>query len=86
METTEIMATNEEVIDVMTDEIVTEDSGNALSVIAGVGLAVLGGVMLYKFAVKPLIAKIKAKKEEKANSGTIECENYNEVVDEESVD
>lgn len=85
METNEIMTTNEEVIDEVTEEIATADSGKTLNVIAGIGLAVLGGVLVYKYAIKPIVAKIKAKKEEQARSESIECEDYDEVVVEESV-
>ena len=82
METNEIMTMNEEVIEEVTTEIAEADSGKAMSVIAGVGLAVLAGTVIYKFAVKPLVAKAKAKKEAKARAEIIEgdfVEDYDEV-------
>ncbi|MDD2298576.1 MAG: hypothetical protein PHU69_02935 [Fermentimonas sp.] len=62
MNTNEIMV-NEEVIEV-TEEIATAGSGNGIKMAAGIGLAVLGGVVAYKYLVKPMVAKIKAKKEQ----------------------
>ena len=62
MDTNEIMV-NEEVIEV-TEEIATAGSGNGIKMAAGIGLAVLGGVVAYKYIVKPMVAKIKAKKEQ----------------------
>lgn len=62
METNEIM-TNEEVIET-TEEIVKTGTGKWLKVAAGVGLAVLVGGLAYKYVAKPLVAKIKAKKEQ----------------------
>jgi hypothetical protein len=39
-------------------------------VAAGVGLTVLGGFVAYKYVIKPVIAKIKAKKEQqRINAG-----------------
>lgn len=64
MDTNEIMV-NEEVIE-LTEEIATASSGNGIKMAAGVVLAVLGGVAAYKYLVKPIVAKIKAKKERKA--------------------
>lgn len=67
MEANEIM-TNEEVMGVVdaTEEVVTENSGKLAKVCVGVGLAALVGGVIYKFVVKPIVNKIKAKKEEKA--------------------
>jgi len=65
MNTNEIMA-NEEVIET-TEEIVTANSGKGIKMAAGiVALAVLGGVGAYRYIVKPMVAKIKAKKEQQA--------------------
>ena len=64
MDTNEIMA-NEEVIEV-TEEIATASSGNGIKMAAGIGLVVLGGVAAYKYIVKPMVVKIKAKKERQA--------------------
>ena len=63
METNEIM-NNEEVMETTTEEIVKSSSGKEFKVAAGVGLAVLAGVVIYKYVGKPMIAKIKAKKEQ----------------------
>ena len=38
--------------------------GKGFKVAAGVGLAVLAGVVIYKYVGKPMIAKIKAQKEQ----------------------
>ena len=62
MITNEIMV-NEEVIEV-TEEIATAGSGNGIKMAAGIGLVVLGGVAAYKYVIKPMVAKIKAKKEQ----------------------
>lgn len=63
METNEIM-NNEEVMETTTEEIVKSSSGEGFGVAAGVGLAVLAGVVIYKYVGKPIIAKIKARKEQ----------------------
>lgn len=82
MENNEIMTTEEfEVIDV-TDEIVeveTESSGNGLKAVVGVGIAAGLGYLGYRFIVKPIKAKFKAKKEQ-----TVEAEAV-EVIEEPSV-
>lgn len=62
METNEIM-NNEEVIEA-TEEIATAGSGDGLKIAAGIGLTVLVGGIAYKYIVKPIWTKIKAKKEE----------------------
>ena len=62
MDTNEIMV-NEEVIET-TEGIATAGSGKVFKVTAGVGLTVLGGFIAYKYVIKPVIAKIKAKKEQ----------------------
>lgn len=64
MDTNEIMA-NEEVIE-LTEEIVTARFENGIKMTVGIGLAVLGGVAAYKYLIKPMVAKIKAKKEQQA--------------------
>lgn len=63
MSTNEIMV-NEEVIET-TDGIATAGSGKVFKVVAGVGLTVLGGFVAYKYVIKPVIAKIKNKKEQR---------------------
>jgi hypothetical protein len=84
METNEIMTTNEAVIEEVTEEIANADSGKAMKIAAKVGLAVLAGVAIYKFAVKPLVAKAKAKKEAKARTedDIYECDDFAELDDE----
>ena len=60
MDNNEIMV-NEEVMEA-TEEIATAGGSKGFKVAIGVGLAAVGGVIAYKYVVKPLIAKIKAKK------------------------
>lgn len=62
MNNDEIMV-NEDVIEV-TEEIATADFGKGFKVAAGVGLTALGGFVAYKYVFKPVVAKIKAKKEQ----------------------
>ena len=62
MNTNEIMV-NGDVIEV-TEEIATAGSGKGFKVTAGIGLTVLGGFVAYKYVIKPMVAKIKAKKEQ----------------------
>ncbi len=69
IETTEIMDA--------TEEIVNASSSNLLKTATGVGLVVLGGVIAYKYAYKPIRAKLKAKKEKQ----DIEIVEAEEVVD-----
>ena len=79
METNEIMRTNEEVMTEVTGEIAEAGSGKSGKTVAIVAGTVLGGVLLYKFVVKPLMAKHKAKKEAKAMANeVIDCENFEE--------
>lgn len=75
METNEIMV-NEEVIET-TEVIVGAGSGKGFKVSAGIGLAVIGGVVTYKYLVKPLMAKIKAKKEQEAID--VDFENFDDT-------
>lgn len=65
METNEIM-TNEEVKDVA-EEVITASSDNGSSIGILIGVASLAGVLTVvagKYVVAPIIAKIKAKKEQ----------------------
>jgi len=74
MNTNEIRV-NDEVIEV-TEEIATAGSRKGFKVAVGIGLAVLGGVAAYKYVIKPIVAKIKAKKEQqKIDKGFDEIEN-----------
>ena len=59
MDTNEIM--NNEVIET-TEEIVKTSSGKALKVAGGIGLAVIAGVVAYKYIVKPMVDKRKAER------------------------
>jgi len=68
MDNNEIMVNELEVIET-TKEIAT--TGKGFKVAAGVGLTVLGGFIAYKYIIKPIVAKIKAKK---ARQETIELE------------
>ena len=85
MENNEIMNNNEEVIETTTEEIVNASSGKGFKVAAGIGLAVLAGVVAYKYIGKPLLAKLKAKKEEKQEIADVEF-NESDVKDEDSED
>lgn len=60
MENTEIM--NNEVINVA-EEIVTADSGKVLKTLGIVGGIVVVGAVAYKYVVKPIVKKVKDKKE-----------------------
>jgi len=59
MDNNEIMV-NEEVMEAT--EIVTSEAGKGFKIAAGIGLAALGSLIAYKYVVKPIVAKIKAKK------------------------
>lgn len=61
METNEIM-TNEEVMDA-TEEVITTGSGKTLITLGIIGGAALVSGLAYKYAIKPIIDKVKAKKE-----------------------
>ena len=62
METNEIM-NNEEVMETAAEEIVKKNSGKGIKIAAGVGLAVLAGIVIYRYVGKPMLEKIKAQKE-----------------------
>ena len=62
MDNNEIML-NEDVIEV-TAGIATAGFGKGFKIAAGVGLTALGGFVAYKCVIKPIVAKIKAKKEQ----------------------
>lgn len=64
METNEIM-NNEEIMETTTEEIVRASSCRGIRIAVGVGLTALVGVAIYKYVGKPIIAKIKARKERK---------------------
>jgi hypothetical protein len=62
MNTNEIMV-NEEIIET-TEGIATASSGNGIKKVVGTGLTLLVGFVAYKYVIKPVVAKIKAKKEQ----------------------
>lgn len=65
MENNEIIMENEQVMDEVVDIATTEGSGKDLLLVAGIGAGVIvGGILIYKKVVKPLIAKAKKKKEQ----------------------
>ena len=59
MDNNEIMVIEEAM---ETTEIATSGAGKGFKIAAGIGLAALGSVIAYKYVVKPIVAKIKAKK------------------------
>lgn len=48
-----------------TEGIVTASSGNGIKKAVGTGLTLLVGFVAYKYVIKPVIAKIKNKKEQR---------------------
>lgn len=64
MEANEIMV-NEDVMEI-TEEVTTCTPNKGLKIAAGIGIAALVSAVAYKFVVKPIVAKVKAKKAEKA--------------------
>ena len=70
MDTKEMMV-NDEVLEA-TEEIATTGSSKGLKIAGIVGLSVLGGMIIYKYVVKPTIAKIRAKKELESESNVVE--------------
>lgn len=83
MENNEIL-TNEEVMET-TEEIVNASSGKGFKVAAGIGLAVLAGVVAYKYIGKPLLAKIKAQKEKQEITDVEFSESERQDVDSEDI-
>ena len=67
METNEIMANAEDIMDV-TEEVATCGGSKTLKIAGVVTGAALIGVAAYKYAIKPLWAKLKAKHEAKKAS------------------
>ncbi len=64
MDANEIM-TNEEVAETVTEELaVAGSSCKGIKVAAGIGIVLVCGVIIYKFAAKPMLAKLKTKKPE----------------------
>lgn len=67
METNEIMTNAEDIMDV-TEEVATCGGSKTLKIAGVVTGAALIGVIAYKYAIKPLWAKLKAKHEAKKAS------------------
>lgn len=83
MDANEIL-TNEEVFEV-TEEVAGTCYGKSFKVTAGIGLAVLAGGLAYKYIVKPMVVKLKAKKEqEKDDEECFDVPEWCEVEAEES--
>lgn len=61
MDNNEIMV-NEEVIEA-TEEMIAVGSGKGIKIAVGISLALIGSVVAYKYVVKPMMIKIKAKNE-----------------------
>lgn len=55
--------TNENVVETAEEVVETVNSCKGMKIAAGVGGAVILGIIAYKFIVKPIIAKVKAEKE-----------------------
>lgn len=70
METNEIMTNAEDIMDV-TEEVATCEGSKTLKIAGVVAGAALVGVAAYKYAIKPLWAKLKAKHEAKKASKEI---------------
>ena len=80
MNTNEIMV-NEEVIET-TEGITTASSGNGIKMAVGIiALAVIGGVGAYRYIVKPMMAKIKAKKEQQRINAEVYDFNNAEITE-----
>ena len=75
MENNNLMVNENEVMEA-TEEIAEVSSGNGFKAAAVIGLAVIGGIAAYKFIVKPLVAKAKAKKEQLAMEAETEVESF----------
>jgi hypothetical protein len=88
METNEIMTNAEDIMDV-TEEVTTCGGSKTLKIAGVVTGATLIGVVAYKYAIKPLWAKLKAKHEAKkaskeavyVESKTDEFEEFNDWED-----
>ncbi len=80
MEPNEIM-TNEDVTKTIV-EVTTEKAGNGLEMAVVGGLVVVGSYALYKYAIKPLVAKLKTKN---AQTVTVQVSETREVASEEPV-
>jgi uncharacterized hydantoinase/oxoprolinase family protein len=81
METNEIMTNevaNNQVIETVADEVIAEvENKSGLKTVVGVGLGVLIGVLIYKYAGRPIIANIRARKN-KADDENIDAVDEND--------
>ena len=75
MENQEII--NDEVIEA-TEDVMEAGLSKGFKVTIGIGLAVLAGGLTYKYAVKPMIDKIKAKREEQKTEEDCDDPSYKE--------
>jgi peptidoglycan/LPS O-acetylase OafA/YrhL len=80
METMEIMNNEIET----TEEIVNASSGKGFKVAAGVSLTVVVGVAAYRYIVKPIMAKIKARKEQREEDKVVDIAEFRETESEEN--
>ena len=64
MELNEVMV-NEDVFVEATEEFANAGTGNSVKAFVAGGIAVIVGGVIYKKVIKPLVAKVKAKKAEK---------------------
>ena len=82
METNEIMTNAEDIMDV-TEEVATCGGSKTLKIAGVVTGAALIGVVAYKYAIKPLWAKLKAKHEaKKASKEAVYVESKEEEFEE----
>ncbi len=90
MDTNEVMS-NEEVIEAAVEaveETAVVKSGKGFKVTVGIGVATFAGVLVYKYVAKPMIARYRAKKEQRGVvdveivDGT--CQGYNAEDSEET--
>lgn len=84
MENNEIMTNNEEIVETTADEIV-EAGNESFKIIAGVGLAIIAGICIYKYIAKPTMVKFKAKRNAKANDDEGFDFNSDGIVDDEEI-
>ncbi len=80
MDNNEII-TNEEVVEIASEENAQVCLKKSFKVAAGIGLAAIAGMIVYKYAAKPILAKIKANKEQSESSQVIIIDNDEVVVE-----
>ncbi|MCI8992247.1 MAG: hypothetical protein HFG80_05890 [Eubacterium sp.] len=84
MESNEVMK-NEEILEPVAEEIVNAGFGSGFKTAAGFGMGILAGIAICKL-VKPMIAKIRTRKEEAAIIDVEATEQESEEDEEETVD